>query len=599
MKKQSILKSSKLLSVFASKDTAYSDSEIDTQSKSNKPLLVSLFMLKLRTSFAKKSEVSATANFIEYLYYSLLSCSLSVYAIFFAVFGVSSFVLRYSISASKLEFLTNSSNWLPILIFIISLLFMPVKKDLAFMLNQSKLFSLFEFSYDAKILSTAKKGLRFYSGYSTSFFIGLLSGIISVLFSPSSVLLVIILAFCFLMIINRPECGILLSVFFVPFFSIEFLNSIIVVTFVSMMYKYFRMKRHVGFGRDETLLCILVLIFILYGFFNVSGVIEFRTINSLIISVMVFLCVKNLIKSIALFNNTVRLIAYASFILSVLSMIYYIAYLIYGNTFIIGLKESEFPENLVNNLINNSFVPIFIASTFLLNFSLSLGISSSKKIKYIILLIIQFACIMIYNDIKMIYCVLFSACIVLSFYKIKTIFALPFIPFAANLVHRLCSLLPSAPFKMNSANYSQYGIFSSLLKRNWLFGIGLGAENLEHAVKPELTVNIEDSLKSLTSFKQLIVVFGIPIGVFIIVVIAYFLYKNLINANKLKGNNALCDSTFSGLFGTSICIILIGLCTEISSSAAAAFLSIICAMCGCIEKCVKSDHLGDNKLRIY
>ena len=100
---------------------------------------------------------------------------------------------------------------------------------------------------------------------------------------------------CFLMIINRPECGILLSVFFVPFFSIEFLNSIIAVTFVSMMYKYFRMKRHVSFGRDETLLCILVLIFILYGFFNVSGVTEFRTINSLIISVMVFLCVKNLI----------------------------------------------------------------------------------------------------------------------------------------------------------------------------------------------------------------------------------------------------------------------------------------------------------------
>ncbi len=566
----------------------------------NKPPSVSLFLLKLRTAFSKTCEKSRVAHFIDYLYYGFLSCPLSVIAVFMAVFAISSFALSFLLFSSKAYYFTDTSTLYCIFVFAISILFMPVKKDVAFLLSQSRLLSEFEFSYDKMVLSTSKKSFNFYNSYSTAFFLGILSGILSVIISPAKAMWFVLAILLCILIINRPECGILLSFFFLPFIDSALLNLLIVYTSISLVYKYFRGKRHVSLGTDEVLLSLCVLIFLLSGLFNISKAAAYKDMLGLIVAVLAFVAVKNLIKSISLFNNSVRLISESSFVVSIFSLLIYITQLLLNVSFITRLYETESFNVLYTFFSNHSFIPVFITCTMPLNFALCLGIDKkSKRFKYLFMLIIQLMCIMIYASPTLILAATFSCMIVLAFTKAKRALLLPFAPLAAILLHKISTLLPNSRIVFaQKAGFEFSGeIASKIIKDHSVFGIGLGTDSLTVAASPHATVSFNPHLHPQTTLIDSIIRFGIPCFIFILAVILFFIIKNIRIALSLKNINKLCDSSAAGLIACCASIVILSTDIFFTSNTVAVFFAIICALCGCMEKCIKSDYIDNSRIR--
>ena len=579
----------------------WDDNNLEYQVQSpNKPPSVSLFLLKLRTAFSKTCEKSRVANFIDYLYYGFLSCPLSVIAVFMAVFAVSSFALGFLLSSSKAYYLTDTTTLYCIFVFAISILFMPVKRDIAFLLSQSRLLSEFEFSYDKIVLTTSKKSFNFYNNYSTAFFLGILTGILSVIISPAKAMWFVLALLLCILIINRPECGVLLSFFFLPFIDTALLNLLIIYTSISLVYKYLRGKRHVSLGADEVLLSLCVLVFLLSGLFNISKTPAYNEMLGLIVAVLAFIAVKNLIKSISLFNNSVRLISESSFMVSVISVLIYITQLLLNFNLITSLYETEAFLVLYTFFSNHSFIPVFITCTMPLNFALALGLDKkSKRFKYLFMLLVQLVCIMIYANPTLILAATFSCVIVLTFKKVKCALFLPFTPLATILLHRISTLLPDSlmVFAQKTGFELSSETASKIINEHSIFGIGLGADSLNAATSAHATVSFNAYLHPQTTLIDSIIRFGIPCFIFILAVVLFFIIKNIRIALSLRNINKLCDSSAAGLIACSCGIVILSADIFFTSNTVAVFFAVICALCVSMEKCIKSDYIDNNRIR--
>ena len=577
-------------------DIPVTETEVSEADTDKKREVVSKTVLTIRSIFASSAEKSFFAKALEYLYYGLLSCRLSVIAMFLGVFGFTSFSIDFAVSPTVPGFISNSSNWISVIFIAIAILFAPIKKTLSELLSQSVLFSQFEFSYDRKVFNTSKKKYRFYDNYSSAFFLGILAGIVSVLFTPIKVFVFTLCVAVCLIIFNRPESGMLLCVFFLPFIKIEFLNVIVAFTFFSLLYKYFRKKRHMSFGIDEMLLVLCCLMFVLTGFYNVSGSTGLRTTLTLCIAVASFICVKNLIKSISLFNNSVRLISYTSRILAVVTLVIYLATEIPAIKYINQIHTLDFIEHLTNYLNSNNYIPLFIATTIPLNLSLAISRDNNKLVENLFL-IIQYACVITSANIYLIFASVFGTVSALSFHKKKLIFVMPFIPVLAFLLIKVSQYLPTNELmQFNFAGTMGHHVVSSLLREYPFFGIGLGSDNLVSCISPYASIGTTMGAFP-TTLSAILVCFGIPCSIFLICVIFYFLIKNL--KNIIKTDNMCIESKryASGLICVCATMLLLGTCIHYTSMSAAVFLAICFSLCGCFKECITADYIDNNRVR--
>ena len=589
---------SKIIDFFTTTND-YSLPSDDESTIANKSSQRNVFLLKLRTKFASSAEKSKVSLFFEQLYYNFLSYPLSVIGVFLGVFGVCSLALSLAVSNDKLGYISDSSNWITFFLIVVSLLLLPVKKDIAFILTQSRLLSNFQFSYDTKVLNTAKRNMVFYSGYSSAFFLGLLTAILSVIFSPTKVIVFVCLIVCSLIIVNRPESGVLLSAFFIPFINTEFLNLLLVFTAFSLVYKYLRVKRHITFGNDELFLCLIGFLFFLWGTVNVSGVAGTKTMIAMIFSVITYICVKNLIKSVSLFNNFVKLMAASAMIISLITLIIYLFTAIMGEGFINRFSVTEISGKLLMFFKTNGFIPVFITATVPLNLALGLGLeSASKRTKYSFLVIVQFLCVMIYGNINLIMCVVFSVIVVLAFFKLKTILILPFSPVISLLLHKICEFIPLGnSFLSADSSGGASKMFSELISQHALFGIGLGKDNFIFAISPYVNLSSENITHCSTTFQNALVCFGIPAASLIAGVIIYLNIKNLKTAIVAASKYHACKSACCGLLGSCVCMILMSIFIYIPSLSAGILFAQLCSLCACANECIKSDYIDNNRVR--
>ncbi len=593
--------SGKIVSYYSTEQNV-SDIANDDPLYQHKNPVISSFILKSRSLFSSVYEKSHVAHFFEYLYRSLLSCPLSAVAVFLLVFSVVSFSLRFFISDSKTDFFLESRNWIPVIMFFVSLLFMPVKKDLATLLSQSKSFSLFEFSYDKKILYATSKGMSFSSGYSTAFFIGVLAGITSVLFAPFSVFLFITLIVCAVIILNKPESGVLLTVFLHPFLSDSFTLLLVYFTFISLLFKYLSSKRHISFDRDELSLLICTLIFLTSGLATASGKTGIIEALQLISAILVYICIKNLIKSFSLFNNCIRLITGSALIASVLTLAVHFINRFLNYSFIGRILEADFANYIYTYFTNNLILTVIMAAMTPINLSLFIGHEKKQiRIKHGISFITQLICVLLNGNIPLLTAVVFSCLIVICFKKTKAIVLLPLSPFISTAIVKLVRVLPftDSIIKTPSLDNTMNQLVSGAIKSNTLFGIGLGKENFVSCITSYALPSIDSYAHPQTTLQGFIVYFGIPAAIFIAIVIMRIISNNLRIAISTRNINKTADAANAGFIGAALCIVIASTCLYITStSTIPVFFAIICALVKSSEKCMTSDYIDNSKIRL-
>ena len=559
-------------------------------------------MLKIRSYFASMCESSFIAGALERLYLSLLACPLSVLGVFLTVFSLVSISLRFFVSGNGLSFFFNGINLSAIMIFLVSLTFLPVKKSISELVSKSIFLSKFEISYDSKILKASSKGEVPYYSYSTAVFLGMLCGIVSALLSPVSVLSYMALLVCSLIIFNRPECGILTSAFMLPLLENRYVILVTALTAFSFLYKYLRCKRHFYFGKDEKILFACTLIFFVSGIFTKSGIISITDSLKFVAVTVIYLCVKNLIKSISLFNGCVKLISVSSALLSFVVILYYIISSMADLINIWCFNGAGLSSSLGNFLNSDSHTFAVIAMTLPLNFSLFLGnLKSGTRLRYGITVLMQLFCIAVNRDIGIITACVFSMILVLAFRYFKSLLLLPFTPLITHLLLKASHFLPSMTKAMSTARMfdkSAFGIIASALYDNPLFGIGIGSENFRLSVASYSVAGSSSLQHPETSFISLVLSFGIPASIIIIATVGHLISKNLRFAIVNKGKNQLCDTASSGLFASCVCAVFLFFTMFFTSHvSAAALFAVMLGLGCCADDCVNSDFIDNNRQR--
>lgn len=559
-------------------------------------------VLKVRSSFSALCEKSYIAAIPERLYLSLLACPLSVLGTFLAVFSIISPMLNLFIYGAAKDFFIDGRNLSAMLIFIIALTFLPVKKNISQLVSKSLFLSKFEISYDSKILKASRKGEKVNFSYSTAVFLGMLCGIFSALFSPVSVLFFMTLLVCSLIIFNRPECGILTISFVLPLLENRYVIFAAAMTAFSFLYKYLRCKRHFYFGRDEQLLFCCGIIFFVSGIFTKSGVISITDSLKFVSVIVIYLCVKNLIKSISLFNGCIKLISTSSAIISILLLLFHVLSLAAPFIKFGFLDGTRLALSLSNVISADNHLIAVIAITLPLNFAQLLGRDrQGSRIKHGIAFIAQLCCITLYTDKGVILPCLISMVIVLAFKYFKSLLLLPFTPFASQLLIKVSDFLSAAPlFETKEAVFSEsaHSIITNAVADNLLIGIGIGSQNFTDVISSYAVPGSSSLLHPYTSITSLTLSFGVPASLFLIVTVGHLISKNLRFAVINKGKNELCDTASAGLFASCVCCSLLFFTVFFTANACVmALFAVILGLGYCMDDCVNADFIDNNRLR--
>ncbi len=583
----------------------YSSDDLSNQSiadfGSDKGKSASL-LLKIRTSFATMCEQSSVAGALERLYLSLLACPLSVLGTFLAVFSLVSLCVRFFVSGPDITVLLNGINFSAIMIFILALTFLPVKKSVSELVSSSLFLSKFEIAYDSKVLKASNKGAVPHYSYSTAVFLGMLCGIVSSLVSPVSVLSYTALLVCSLIIFNRPECGILTSAFILPLLENKFVILVTALTAFSYLYKYLRCKRHFYYGNDEKILFACSLIFLVSGIFTKSGIVSAGDSLKFISLIVIYLCVKNLIKSISLLNGCIKLISVSSTLISAALAAFYLLTAMAPFIKLGFIDGTRIVASLRGVIISDSHIFSVIAITLPLNFSLFIGKDASgSRLRYGITVLIQLFCVTVYRDTGIITACIFSMIIVIAFRYFKSLLLLPFTPFISQLLLKVSRMLPrifdsSVHSTANSKTAS--AIIYSAIRDNPLIGIGIGQSNFVKAISVYSIPGSENLIHPETSFISMLLSFGLPASILLLITAAHLISKNMKYAIINKGKNSICDTASAGLFASCTCAgFLFFTMFYTSNVSAAALFSVMLGLGCCINECVNSDFIDNNRLR--
>lgn len=591
---------SKIVNYFSATENIYkTDAAVDEEN-----FFCGFSISKARSFFAAAAERSCIAHFLEYLYYSFLYTPLSAIGVFLLVFGITSFALKFAVNGSKLSFLYSAESFFIILTVVIAILFLPVRKKLTVLLSQSKFFSVFEFSYDKKIMTTTAADMKFSSGYSTAFFLGVLSGIASVIFEPERILLFAALLLCAVLIINRPECGIMLSVFLIPFADVFLLTVIPTYTFLCLIYKYFRVKRHISFGTDEILLTVCGIIFLFSGIFTLSGKNDFFAVIPIISAIFLYVGIKNLVKSVSVLDNCVKILNASSKILSYAVVIMYLFTIIFGKSYMDVLLEMNVFKTIYLFLSTERSVPIFIVVGFPMTLSFALDASNRRqRTGKIISLSVQAFSVLLYDNIGLTTALVLSAVTVMIFYAEKCVIFLPLVPLGTQGLRFLSDFLPlnaNAFFNIssNAAEISEGSVFS-VIKDNLLFGIGIGDENFSYCLSEYIKPMAHVPQHAPTSALAVVLALGLPASLFVFALVFRLMVKNLRYAVSQHGLCKRCDTIYAGVMGAEAVFTVLIFSTYIPSYSSALYLlAFILAIGKCAEKCVKCDFIDNTRVRL-
>ena len=578
----------------------------DFQASFKKSFLYSLFsrlnvlfpaLLRLRLSFAKKCETGIFTGLLENTCANFLSLPLRTLGIYLLTFGT--VVLVYSFKELEQFRLHDGRCIFAFICIFAAVIILPVKKSISKCIKSSRFLGIFHSEYSEIAPGGTNADARIQvRGFSTAFFTGLLCGIVSYLSTPGTILAVSAMAVLSLLFLNNPESSLLVTVLVLPFMSTAYVLYLVLLTFISFMFKYFRAKRHIKFELSDALIAMFAALLAFSGLFTASVSPSFQTSLKYIGALALFLLVKNIIRSTRLANRCITVIISSSVIISLLNLIYFFtADTHYGAYFSI-LTDAK--PGTASIFVSPSALGIYICAVLPVVFSRLCG---TGKPKYLIITLIHMLCLCACGIPAALYAAVFSLILVLALYNRVWIFALPFFHMISGLLSKLIMLSPFELSSVKDAGTQTVSVIKSALimfEHHPLFGIGVGQAPFSELF-PYYALPGSENVPYVNSlFIQLFICLGITGALYCAVLLFQITGKNLSYIMSAEPKDADVLASCKGVYGSCAAFLIAGIWTyPLGDTRLLLYFWLICALGSSLVSSTRSDYIAPHSVRDY
>lgn len=537
------------------------------------------FFKKIRTNFSIMSERSLFSALLENLYIRSLSSKTRVASVFLLSFSIVSLIISYALNESFSRFISDIDTFSSLVLIIVSTILFTTNRTFHELINSSKLLGSLSIVYSEQgiILSKGRKTTVEYP-YSTPFFLGIICGIFTVVYPVSVICSFIVSLICVLLVVNRPECGMLIVISFLPFLSRPLLLTFACIIFLSLVYRYLLGKRHINFD-VSSLLMLISVIYISARCFMVDGdVISRRLYIYTVFFVSCFSAI-NLIRTTAMFRRTIQVLVRMMRFFAVILVIYYLCNIFFGtNTVNAYLSLLNIPT-LTASLTTASFVAPFLVMAVPVNFAYMIGGSGSlKNAVYFILL---FACLVYVSSYAAVLICILSCVVILAIYNKRFLFLAIPAPLAAfALISVFNAVPPEYRLSATAQRASDFEYAKNIIKLNPFFGSG-----------PEITDFSGNILLNI------LMTFGIA-GLLLLFGVLLTLILKSARSVFTKAHNSRFLSV--GLLCASISFIALCAFTDINCDMNTIYLfSVIISAYASSAGCFEADYIDKTMVREY
>ena len=551
---------------------------------------------KMRITFSKNCDSSIISSLLDRVYYGLLGCSMKVIATFLLSFSVISLCLGYFDSISFMMFLFNTNTVCTLALIILSLLFFTTKKSLGEIISSSRIASPLSIVYDQQsVFCVDGSPERKSEGYSTAFFVGVLTGILSILFPAPAIITFLLSAVYCVFILGRPECGLLFSIFAIPFFNEITVIFLSLFTFIALIYKYLRGKRHIDFGLAQVIMLISMLYIILRGVYTNKVFVDYQQLFNFISFFLVCITAISLTRTTAILKRSIKIIMNISRIYAAILICYLVLCVIFSTRTTHNYLSNFALSGLMTSLTTERFIIPFLSIVFPLNFSLLISsVKSPERIKNIVFLIVLLVLCAYYGSYQFILTVLVFSLANIIFVKPKLLFLIIPCPAIAYGLVKLQELTP-ASFRISptsTPNCNVEGILE-LFKKSPVFGVGIGTSAYD-VMLPSSGNSVNSSALNLLAHTGFL---GI---VLLVALIFYMLYKAVKNIYRSSIKIESARTIAIGLVCSSMSLITCCFyCDGLSDYRIVYLFAIVLSLSYCAGRCYDADYIDSTSVREY
>ena len=557
-------------------------------------LYLKIFLFKTRQMFSRNCDKSILGNFLDKIYYAILGLSLKIVATFLMTFSVVSLILSYFIHLDFQQFLINPNTLNCICTAMISLVFFTTKKSIEEIISSSRIIAPLSIVYTQhSVFSTANNDKNRYGRVSTAFFVGVLAGICSLLF-PSSTIVIFLLSLIYcIFIFGRPECGLLFTIFAIPFFNETTVIFLSILTFAALLYKYLRGKRHIDFGWVHGIMPVVLLYVIIRAVNTDKNFADYQMMLNFICFFLVCITVASLVRTTAVLIRSIKIILTVSRIYSLILVCYIILCSVFSVQTTNNYLSNFALSGLASSLYSSRFILPFISIAFPLNFAMFLGNKKSQNVvKNILFLVLLFLLCVYCASYQMILSILVFSILNIIFVKPKYFFLILPCPAVAYGIVRLRNLIPDKYLISfsESINVNSEKVFSAI-GDNLLFGVGIGHDTL---LTEQGTCCINSSVINLISH---IGVFGFALLIIMALAIIIKAIKSIyMSSVKLDSARTIAI----GLVCSSLSLIIsVVFCDGLSDFRIVYMFAVVLSLAYSAGRCYDSDYIDMSAVREY
>lgn len=508
-------------------------------------LNISTFAAKRRmfkNNFAKQCESSLIVVFIKNFYNILLNCKIRAFAvvlmcmsIYSMLFGVMKYALLYSDS------LFNDTNFISVLLFIVSLIFVPTRSSIPEFANKSRIISFIKkcFFADDKEAFDYKSN-AYMPSFGTLFIIGTALGILTIVFPIKYIIYCIFCLFILLSLFKTPENGLPFILLITPFCSINVLSLFSVMAFSAYLFKLMRCKRSFSFKYFDLLILLFAAIVLCASRTSAFGGEFNKDALTMLLFVLMYFLVRNCIKTEIMVGKLCNAMSFSGAVVA-LSFICTKMLFIYENTIPYinnTIKRFSFVQNVFSSDIAiGEFILIIIPFIFT-SFALS-GKKQNRSFNLIALLLCVFA--VCATQSKGLIAALFITILIYATSSFRSpVTSLLTVVFVcvvlAVFITNSGFLGNDRFFFVNDYKNSLWNTTSEIIADNFVSGIGLGKSNFAQvlaAYNDFSTVHIDDCCNWYLQLFAQVGVFGFLFYAYISV--SYFKMQfTLLNETRNK-----------------------------------------------------------------
>ncbi len=511
---------------------------------------ISVFFVHIRRKFASACEASVLGCLLEKLYIRILTCKVRVIAVFLLSFGIVSLLFRYAVNLSISHFIADNNTVTSLFLIIISLILFTTNKTVHSLIISSRIISNLSIAYSEQGIIFENSGhVALNTTYSTSFFLGIICGICSVVYPISAICTFIFSILYVVFIFNRPECGMLFMTAVLPLLDKGMIFLCILITFFALLYRYMLGKRHIKLGAGKIMMVISLIYLVIRGVFSGTSFLNTR----FLIYVCFYLSAitaMSLIRSTAMFRRTVTVLVTMTRVFSIIFALYYLGSIFFGKDTVSEFLSVISIPSLTNALTSTYFMVPFLCMSIPLNFAYLVGDNNRKYAAWnLFCLIILFSSLVYVSSfVVVLICILSCVAVMFFFNKKYALLAIP-APFIAYATVKLFNLIPKA-YKLTSVNeyVTDFAAFFDTFKKHILFGAGSDITDFSG----NMMINI-------------LVTFGIFGFALLLSILVYMTVRTVksVSAHRMKSNKAR--------------FLTIGLlCAQLSFMALCTFTDIYC-----------------------